>query len=147
MNIAFEMKEHPAAHTIEEMESMGICDDVVKNLFLRDAKGARHFLVVLSKEKQGDMKKISEQLGCSRLSFASEERLLRCLKLTRGSVSPLGVLNDSDASVEVVFDKTLRGRKRVGVHPNDNTATVWLSFDDLHGIVRGNGNSIRFIDL
>jgi Ala-tRNA(Pro) deacylase len=103
--------------------------------------------VILPKDKQADMKLISEQLGCSRLSFASEERLGRFLKLTKGSVSPLGILNDADASVDVVFDKSLMGKKRLGVHPNDNTATVWLSFDDLHDIVRRNGNAIHFIEL
>jgi Ala-tRNA(Pro) deacylase len=147
MNITYTMEEHPAVYTIEEMENLGICEDVVKNLFLRDAKGTRHFLVVLPKDKQADIKKISEQIGSSRLSFASEERLGRYLKLTPGSVSPLGILNDADASVEVVFDKALKGQKRVGVHPNDNTATVWLSFDDLQGIIKRNGNMIRFISL
>ena len=119
----------------------------MKNLFLCDHKGARHFLVVLPKDKQADMKSIGGQLGCSRLSFASEERLERYLKLLKGSVSPLGILNDADNCVEVVFDKDLIGSKRLGVHPNDNTATVWMSFDALHGIVKRNGNTVHFIEL
>jgi Ala-tRNA(Pro) deacylase len=147
MNIAYTLAEHPAVYTIEEMERLGIAGDVAKNLFLRDAKGARHFLVVLPKDKQADLKSISAQLGCSRLSFASEERLEKYLKLTKGSVSPLGILNDPDGNVEIVFDKDLAKTKRLGVHPNDNTATVWMSLDDLHDIVKRNGNTIHFIEL
>jgi Ala-tRNA(Pro) deacylase len=147
MNITYTLKEHPAVYTIEEMEHLGVADGVAKNLFLRDAKGTRHFLVVLPKDKQVDIKAISAQLGCTRLSFASEERLGKYLKLTKGSVSPLGVLNDPDGNVEVVFDKELKKTERLGVHPNDNTATVWMSFEDLHSVVKRNGNVVRFIEL
>ena len=147
MKVSYEIEEHPAVYTIEEMENLGIAGDVAKNLFLRDSKGTRHFLVVLPKDKQADMKTISAQLGCSRLSFASEERLGRYMKLLKGSVSPLGILNDADKCVEVVFDKGLMDKDRLVVHPNDNTATVWMSFDALHDIVKRNGNTIHFIDL
>jgi len=147
MNIAYDLKEHPAVYTIEEMDGLGISEDVVKNLFLRDSSGKRHFLVVVPKEKQANLRSISDKLGTSRLSFASEDRLERYLKLSKGSVSPLGVLNDTDNAVEVVFDKDLIGRQRVGVHPNDNTATVWMPFDVLRGVVEHNGNTIHFIEL
>ena len=147
MKVAYEFEEHPAVYTIQEMEDLGISEGVVKNLFLRDSKGKRHFLAVLPKDKQADMKSIGEQVGSSRLSFASEERLERYLKLLKGSVSPLGILNDVDKSVEVVFDRDLIGKERLGVHPNDNTATVWISFDALHDIVKRNGNTIHFIEL
>ena len=147
MKVTYEFQEHPAVYTIEEMENLGISEGVVKNLFLRDSKGKRHFLVVLPKDKQADMKSIGAQLGCSRLSFASEERLGRYLKLLKGAVSPLGILNDADKCVEVVFDKDLLGETRLGVHPNDNTATVWISFADLQDIIKRNGNTIYFIEL
>ena len=147
MKITYEFEEHPAVYTIEEMENLGISEGVVKNLFLRDSKGTRHFLVVLPKDKQADLKSIGAQLGCSRLSFASEDRLERYMKLLKGSVSPLGILNDADKCVEVVFDKDLKGKERLGVHPNDNTATVWMSFDALYGVVERNGNTIHFIEL
>jgi len=147
MNVVYEIKEHPAVYTIEEMDNLGISVDVVKNLFLRDSSGKRHFLVTLPKDKQADLKSIGEKLGSSRLSFASEDRLGRYLKLTKGSVTPLGILNDAECGVEVVFDKSLANKQRVGVHPNDNTATVWMSFDSLHNIVKRNGNTVHFIEL
>lgn len=62
-------------------------------------------------------------------------------------MTPLGIINDPDAAVEVVFDRSLEGNPRVGVHPNDNTATVWLAFDDLLRIVMDNGNTVHFITL
>jgi Ala-tRNA(Pro) deacylase len=147
MKVIYEIDEHPAVYTIDEMKNLGISEGVVKNLFLRDSKGTRHFLVALPKDKQADIKLIGSRLGSTRLSFASEERLARYLKLLKGSVSPLGILNDSNKCVEVVFDKDLIGKERLGVHPNDNTATVWLPFGALHDIVKRNGNTIHFIEL
>jgi len=91
LNIKYEVVNHPAVFTIEEMDSLGITlnGDVCKNLFLRDEKGKRHFLVVLSKDKKADLKNIQKQLGSTRLSFASAERLEKYLKLKKGEVIPL----------------------------------------------------------
>ena len=132
LGVAYELTEHPAVFTIDEMEQLGLTGGgtVCKNLFLRDAKGRRHFLVVIPGDCRADLKSIETQLGSTRLSFASAERLQRYLGLIGGEVTPLGIINDPDAAVEVVFDRSLEGNPRVGVHPNDNTATVWLAFDD-----------------
>ena len=121
LDIDYEITEHPPVYTIDEMKNLGITHkgDVVKNLFLRDAKGKRHFLVVLDKDKRADLKALQEQLSCSKLSFASEERLKKHLGLSRGSVTPLGILNDAQGMVELVFDRDLIGRRRLGVHPNN----------------------------
>ncbi len=150
MQIPYEVYEHPAAHTIEEIDSLEIFRDkpwVAKNLFLRDEKGRRHFLIVMDKDKQADLKEIRDQLGTSRLSFASEERLMKHLQLTKGSVTPLGILHDEALAVEVVFDKELVGREIIGVHPNDNTATVFLSYADLSEFIKAHGNQIHIIHL
>ena len=90
--------------------------------------------MVLDKDKRADLKALQEQLSCSKLSFASEERLKKHLGLSRGSVTPLGILNDAQGMVELVFDRDLIGRRRLGVHPNENTATIWISFDNLKKI-------------
>jgi Ala-tRNA(Pro) deacylase len=147
MGIVYEMEEHPAVYTIDEMDALGIGTRgvIVKNLFLRDANGKRHFLVILPPDKQADLKAIRAQIGSSALSFASEERLKRLMNLTKGAVSPLGILNDSTRSVEIVYDRDLAGKERLGVHPNDNRATVWLSFKALEDVIRRNGNSMRSI--
>lgn len=149
MGIDFDLSEHEAVFTIEEMSRLpGIkIEDVCKNLFLRDDSGKRHFLVVMREEKQADLKEIRRQINSSRLSFASEERLAKYLRLTKGSVTPLGVLNDENNKVELLIDSDLKGRPRLGFHPNDNTATVWITFDSLEKIIRHSGNPYRFIKI
>lgn len=149
LQISYEVCNHPAVFTIDEMESLGICEqgDVCKNLFLRDAKGKRHFLIVLNKDKTANLKDIRHQLGCTALSFASEERVEKYLKLSKGSITPLGIINDMDCSVEIVFDRDLIGKEKLGVHPNDNTATVWISFDSLKKVIEQNGNTINYITV
>ncbi len=149
LNIKYEVMNHPAVFTIEEMDALSITEqgDVCKNLFLRDEKGKRHFLVVLDKDKKADLKDIQKQLGSTRLSFASAERLDKYLKLQKGEVTPLGVINDEEGSVEVVFDNDLTGKTKLGVHPNDNTATVWISFEDLKKVIDHNGNKIKYLNI
>lgn len=149
LDIKYQVSMHPAVFTIEEMESLEICKcgDVCKNLFLRDTKGKRHFLLVFNKDKKADLKSIQKQLGCTNLSFASEERLYKYLQLEKGAVTPLGIINDRDCFVEVVFDNELIGKPRLGIHPNDNTATVWVSYEDLRKVIEQNGNLIHFISL
>lgn len=149
LDIKYEVTNHPAVFTIEEMDNLNITlqGDVCKNLFLRDEKGKRHFLVVLGKDKKADLKSLQSQLGCSRLGFASEERLSRYLQLKKGEVTPMGIINDTDALVEVVLDRDLTGKNRLGVHPNDNTATVWIAFEALKKVIEGNGNKIHFVAI
>ncbi|MCX7711413.1 MAG: prolyl-tRNA synthetase associated domain-containing protein [Clostridia bacterium] len=149
LNIEYQVMNHPAAFTVEDLEHLNITQygDICKNLFLKDAKGERHFLIVLDKDKKADLKSIQKQLGCTRLSFASEERLYRMLKLQKGEVTPLAVINNTDGVVEVAFDHDLVGKSKLGVHPNDNTATVWISFDDLKKYIERNGNRIYYITI
>jgi hypothetical protein len=149
LGIKYEVEEHEAAFTIEDIDRLGLFNKGVgcKNLFLRDGSGKRHFLLVAPEHKAVDLKSVKNQVGCSRLSFGSAERLDRCLKLTQGSVSPFGILNDKECNVELIFDRDLMGQESVGFHPNLNTATVWLKFDDLLKVINENGNDIFYVDL
>lgn len=149
LGITYEVDEHPAAFTIEEVDRLGIFDKGTgcKNLFLRDGSGKRHFLLVAPEHKEVDLKSVREQIGSSRLSFGSAERLERCLKLTQGSVSPFGILNDSEGNVELIFDRDLIGDEKVGFHPNINTATVWLKFEDLLKVIEDNGNNVMYVNI
>ena len=149
MGITYEVMEHGPVYTIDEMkeiEGMKI-EDVCKNLFLRDEKGKRHFLVVLDEAKSADLKAIRAQIGSTRLSFGSEERLTANLGLTKGAVTPLGVLNDCAKNVEVLIDEDLRDRPRLGVHPCDNTETLWMSFGSIKKIIEEQGCSLKFIKI
>ena len=147
--ILYEKMEHRAVFTMEEMEEAGISakGGVVKNLFLRDGKGKNHFLVVVPEEKRVNLTDLSAQLCASKLSFASADRLEKYLGVVQGAVSPLGVLNDENHAVEVVFDRDLCHARKVGIHPNDNTATVWLSFKDLKKLIDKLGNPVSYIKV
>jgi len=101
---------------------------------------------VVRQEKSVDLKSLGQQLGI-RLSFASEERLAKYLNLTKGAVTPLGVLFDESRHVEVLIDEDFMGEPSVGVHPCDNTASVFLAFDDLLRLLRSHGNPVSMIRL
>lgn len=146
--IAYELTEHPAVFTIEEMLALHLphAEAVAKNLFLRDDKKRRYYLVCARQEKRVDLKELQQKIASRRLSFASEEDLQRLLGLTKGSVTPLGILNDTERQVSVVLDEAFRGTL-IGVHPNQNTATVWLQTEDLLRLLQQHGNPVCFIAL
>lgn len=148
-SLSYAVTEHPAVFSIEEMECLGITlkGEICKNLFLRDSTGKRHFLVIMPKNKVAPLKALQQKLGTSRLSFASPERLAKYLRLSPGEVTPFGVINDEARAVELVFDTALEGNACLGVHPNDNTATVWISFDDLYRSVKAHGNCTHIVAL
>ena len=143
--IQYIMAEHEAAKTIEEIDSFHLpnAEYIVKNLFLRDDKKRNYYLLVSQKDKTIDLKELRTKLGTRPLSFASEDDLLRFLALQKGSVTPLGILNDETHSVQVIMDKDVFSYPLVGVHPNENTATVWLSPTDLKRIIEEHGNPFR----
>lgn len=147
--IVYERVDHPPTATVDDMAGHCLLErgPVAKNLFLRDAKGKRHFLVVLRWDKKADLQAVREQLGSTRLSFASDERLLRFLGVCPGSVSPLGILNDASHSVAVLIDTDLMNSDKMGIHPNDNTATVYLAPADLARLLRDYGNPVSAIDV
>ncbi len=146
LGITYEHMEHEPVYTMEDMDRLGITSKgtVCKNLFLRDAKGKVHYLVTVPEEKLVNMKDLAAQIGSTKLSFASSERLQKYLCVEQGCVSPFGVLNDESKSVIVVFDRDLQGNDAVGVHPNDNSASVWLAFSELRRVIEEHGNEICF---
>ena len=147
--IPFHWVEHKAVYTIEEMEELGLekMEETAKNLFLRDQKGKCHFLVVIRADKQVNLKELGEKLGGVRLSFASEERLEKYLGLKKGAVTPLGILNDTACAVKVFLDKDFLGKEEIGVHPNDNTASVYLKTADLMQMIKEHGNSLEVLSF
>ena len=97
--------------------------------------------------KKVDLKLLRGMLGTSGLSFASEARLQKYLGLTKGAVTPLGIVNDDAHCVEVVLDADLKHTTALGIHPNENTATLWISYADLERFVREWGNSLTILPL
>jgi Ala-tRNA(Pro) deacylase len=150
LNIAYKVVEHTPVYTIEEMDNLGNIFEgakICKNLFVRDQKGKRHFLIVVPEEKRVPLAEVTEKIGSTKLSFASEERLMKYLKLTPGAVSPLAVINDESNEVEVVLDEELKGETLLGVHPCVNTATVLLAPQELESYIQKSGNKIKYIKI
>ncbi|MCL1875458.1 MAG: prolyl-tRNA synthetase associated domain-containing protein [Synergistaceae bacterium] len=143
LKISYSVIEHPPVYTIEEMDSLGIFEDVsvCKNLFVRNDKGNKHYLISIRKDKQANLKEIAARISASRLSFASEDRLQKYLGLKKGEVTPLGIINDAEHSVILILDSDLKGDNLLGVHPNDNTATVVLSYVSLIKYIEYFGNN------
>jgi Ala-tRNA(Pro) deacylase len=149
LGIAYERYEHPAVFNADDASKYWnpIAGTQCKNLFLRNKKGDRHYLVVLEISKRADLKDLVKLVGDDRLSFGSPERLMAELGLTPGSVSPFGLLNDADGSVRVLVDRDLRGADRLIFHPNINTASVVVSWSDLERFLSTRSNIVRVVAI
>ena len=147
--IAAPRHEHAAVMTVEESEQRvpPLPGAKTKNLFLRDKKGARHFLVTVPAARTVDLNALGAVLGTGRLGFASPERLDKHLAITPGSVSLLALVNDTARAVEFVLDRSLWEADAVHAHPLTNTATVILAHADLDVFLRATGHVPRVIDV
>lgn len=146
--IPYEAVEHPAVYTMEEMESLHLPgqDRVLKNLFLRDDKKRNYYLVSMAGDKMVDLKTLRHSIPSRPLSFASPQELDHFLHLEPGHVTPLAALNDERRTVTVVLDRDLAGRT-VGVHPLENTATVYLSFEDVRRLLEDHGMPVVICEI
>lgn len=146
--VSFDLAEHPPVYTIDEMLALKLPHpkDIAKNLFLRDDKKQNYYLIVLREDKKADLKKIRSVLAARPLRFASEEDLEAYLGVTTGAVTPFGLLNDRSHKVKACVDKDLK-RGLVGVHPNENTATVYLQARALVELLQEQGADIDFESL
>jgi Ala-tRNA(Pro) deacylase len=149
LGIRYERHEHPPVATVEEAERhwIGIDATHCKNLFLRNQKGDRHYLVILVHSKRADLRAVASQIGDGKLSFASPERLMTCLGVTPGSVSPFGLINDRQRQVRVYLDRDLKSAARISFHPNINTRTLTLSFADFERFLAAAGNAVGYINV
>jgi Ala-tRNA(Pro) deacylase len=116
-------------------------------LFLRNQNGNRHYLVVLEHRKKADLRKVADQIGDGKLSFASPERLMTHLGLTPGSVSPFGLINDADHAVRVVLDRDLKSAERLSFHPNINTVTFVIAAPDFARFLESCGNLVQHVTV
>lgn len=149
LHIPFQYIEHPPAPTIEIAKRFWAGHDAqhCKNLFFRNHKGNSHYLVILDCDRTMDIHSIEKQLGQGKLSFASEERMLRHLGVHPGSVTPFGLINDKEHSVIVFLDKTLKNAERLSFHPCINTASLIVSRQDFIRFMDHCGNRYEWIDL
>ena len=149
MGIQYQVTNHPAVFTIEDMENLNMehIEKVAKNLFVRDDKKQNYYLLVISKDKSANLKDVQQKINSRRLSFASEEDLNKHLGLSKGEVTPFGLLNDAEKVVTVYIDEDLAIHDFIGLHPNDNTATVWISVGDLAKVLKSIDHQVSFIKI
>ena len=147
LGIPFERYEHPPVATAEEAGRhwAGIDATHCKNLFLRNQKGTRHYLVILEHTKRADLRAVADQIGDGKLSFASPERLMTHLGVTPGSVSPFGLIHDRDRHVRVVIDRDLKAAERISFHPNINTVTLTMAYADFQKFLDACGNTVQYV--
>ncbi len=141
--------EHAPVMTVTESERLvpPLPGAKTKNLFLRDRKGLRHFLVTLPHDLAVDLDALGLQLGAGRLGFASADRLARHLGVTPGSVSLLALVNDSARAVELVIDRRLWEAQAVHAHPLVNTATMVIPHGELERFLAATGHSPSVMDI
>lgn len=147
--IEYEVTEHDAVFNMEEMSHVELPhpDADAKNLFVRDDKKRNYYLITVRGDKRVDLKKFREEHSTRQLSFASENDLMSLLGLIPGAVTPLGILNDSEKKVKLFLDEELLKCGLIGVHPNDNTATVWLKTTELIDIITEHGNEVEAVRI
>ena len=163
--IPYEIYRHPPLPTIEiALEYWkNITATHCKNLFFRNHKGNRHYLVSFECHKNLDIHSLEHQLHQGKLSFASPERMMRCLGLKPGSVSPFGLIHDMDLAekpdtnpkelyenghrVKFYLDKDLQEAERISFHPCDNTASVVVSREDFLRYLEIWGGELEWTDL
>ena len=149
LGIASTRHDHPPVATVEEAVRhwADIQATHCKNLFLRNQKGDRHYLVIVEHAKRVDLRRLAEQIGDGKLSFASPERLKTYLGLTPGSVSPFGLINDSSRAVRVVIEGDLKAATRLSFHPNINTVTLTIAGADFTRFLEACGNIAQYVSV
>jgi len=149
LNIQFEYYEHPPVPTIEKAKkywkdiSAGHC----KNIFFRNHKGNKHYLVSFDYTEKLVISDLETRLKQGKLSFASDKRLEKYLGLKAGSVSPFGLINDLENHIHVFLDINLQKYSKISFHPNINTASLVIDFNDFIKFLDYTGNKYEFLNL
>lgn len=145
-SIAFKVHEHSPVQTCDELAQYGVPGLACKNLFLRDQKKRRYFLVILPAEKMTDLLELGESLGERKLSFVNPKTLKEKLGVEPGAVSPFGLLNNSAGDVEVFVDREVMEAGVVHFHPNRNTASLELTGESFKEFLKGVRNRIVLME-
>jgi Ala-tRNA(Pro) deacylase len=147
--IEYERHDHPPVFTVADVERLVPLLPAVKtkNLFLRNKKGRRHFLVAVPAQKRVNIKALSTLIGAGHLSFGSPERLKKYLGVDPGSVTVLATINDPDHVVELIFDEILWKEEVFQFHPLVNTSTLLITRENLRRYFELTGHEVRLVDV
>src|SRR5436305_13814152 len=148
LGIAHKTVTHPPLFTVEQSQALRgeIAGGHTKNLFLKDKRDAL-FLVVAAEDAALDLKSLHKKIGSQRLSFGRPELLAGVLGVLPGSVTPFGVINDSEGRLSVILEKHLLRHDRLNFHPLENTATTTISREDFLRLLDAAGHPPRVLAL
>lgn len=148
LNIKYDVVYHEAAFTTEDADKYIEGKEGVrsKTLFMSGRKNRNFYLIIMDENKRVDIKSLNELLN-EKLSFASSEHLKNKLGLAPGVVSLFGLLNNTEHDIHVVVDKELLNESIMTFHPNDNTATIFISMDDMFKVLDDLKYEYKLIDL
>ena len=146
--ISYEVMEHRAVFNMEDLDALELPypEWDAKNLFVRDDKKRNYYLITVRGDKRVDLKDFRRKHGLRALSFASPDELFSIMKLIPGAVTPLGILNDEERRVHFYLDQEFQENK-IGILPNENTATIWLQADDLMRLILVHGNEAEVVEI
>lgn len=149
LGIHFDYYAHPPAPTIGEAMQFwkNIEATHCKNLFFRNHKGSRHYLVILDHRYQLDIHDLEQRLKQGKLTFASADRMERFLGVAPGSVTPFGLIHDTASHVHLFLDKNLAASKWISFHPCINTASLVIAWKDFEKFLQYTGNGYEFLEL
>ena len=149
-NVWYEITEHEAVYNMAELSNIEIPypEYDAKNLFVRDDKKRNYYLITVKGDKRMNLKEFRKNNNTRPLSFASADDLMEIMGLIPGAVTPLGLLNDTECKVTLFLDNDFIGDLGlIGVHPNYNTATVWIKANDLVTLIQQHGNTVNFVRI
>lgn len=149
LGISYQRHDHVAVYTSDQLREVETPFQGVstKNLFMRDKKGTRHFLLVFDDTKTCSLKTLAMRLGTTTLSLGSPERLMAHLGVEPGAVSVLCLINDPDHEVELLIDRDVWQAEMLQTHPLMNTATIELSLADVKRFLEATGHTARVVEI
>ena len=133
LGIEYERADHEMAETMEACVEIdkALGTEMCKNLFLCNRQKTQFYLLLMPGDKPFKTKDLSAQLGCARLSFADACDMERLLGLTPGSVSVMGLMNDTENEVQLVLDREIAESEYIGCHPCVNTSSLKIKTKDV----------------
>ncbi len=148
-NISYIADEHIPVYNMEDLHNITLSYpyEHAKNLFVRDDKRLSYYLICVKGDKRVNLKEFRKQHQTRPLTFCSSDELMELLCLIPGAVTPLGLLNDKECKVSLYIDKDLLEMDVIGIHPNDNSATVWMKTKDIISLVLEHGNNVNIVEI
>ena len=143
LGIAYRVQEHEAVFTVADSCKVLSEKVPVKSLLVREEKGEQVWMVIMRGDVRLDMKLLARELGVKRIVFVRPERVEALVGVKPGSVSLFGLLHDGATRIDVIIDETLMDESELGFHPNDNTATVFITPSDIETILAVTGHIFR----